>query len=84
VKTPPSNLIPCVAAFAIPALCWYFSSRRKLFIKIFIGYRPLQGPPTIPEQPEFRRGMRTIAILQFVMAILMAVFLLRLDLFGSR
>lgn len=81
MKTPPGDLIPCVLAFAIPALSWFFSSRRRLFMKVFGGDRPLRGSHPIPEQPGFGRGVRTIALLQLAMAVVIAALVCRRDLF---
>jgi hypothetical protein len=86
VKTPPSDLIliPCFVAFGIAALSWFFSSRRGFFLRILMGHRPLQGPPAIPDQPEFQRGLRVIALLQFTLAMLITLFVYRHDLLPGR
>lgn len=81
MKTSPSDLIPCVAAFAIPALSWFFSSRRPLFLKVFGGDRPLAGGNPIPEQPGFRQGVRIIALVQLAAAVIVTLILFRQDLF---
>jgi hypothetical protein len=81
VKTPPADLIPCAAALLIPALTWFFSYRRHLFMMIFGGYRPLAGSNPIPDQPDFGRGLRTIAVVQLLFAIPIVLFVLRRDLF---
>ena len=81
MKTLPADLIPCAAALLIPALTWFFSYRRRLFMTIFGGYRPLAGPNPIPDQPDFGRGMRTIAVVQLFVVIPLVLFMLRRDLF---
>jgi hypothetical protein len=51
----------------IAALTWFFSSRPRLFLRVFVPPNEWLGiaRTTLKKREEFRRGMRIIAGLQF-------------------
>ena len=53
----------------IAALTWFFSYRPRLFIRVFVPRDELRGAiRTIMHDPNFGRGMRMMALLQFSVA----------------
>ena len=60
--------------FVIASLTWFFSAHRHLFIRIFVPRPDLRVyVRSLPRGDDFRKGMRTIAVIQFIMAMLFAV-----------
>ena len=54
---------------AIAALTYFFSSRRRLFVRVFVPPEELRSVLRgLPRDPEFKRSMRTISLLQFAFA----------------
>jgi hypothetical protein len=67
-------LIVPAGFFAIACLTWFFSARRDLFIRTFLPSDELQTcVRSLPRGDDFRKGMRTIAVIQFVVAMLFAI-----------
>jgi hypothetical protein len=63
--------------FFISSLTWLFSSRRKLFIRAFVPADELrQAVRDMRDDDEFRRGMRSIAYLQFGTTFVILLFVL--------
>jgi hypothetical protein len=56
--------------FSIAMLTWFFSSRTRLFIRVFVPRDQLfaAGRSILHPREEFRRGMRLISWLQFFVA----------------
>ena len=53
----------------IAALTWFFSYRPRLFVRAFVPKDEFRGAARcILRDPNFGRGMRVIALLQFSMA----------------
>ena len=61
------------AGFAvITTLGWFFSSRPRLFIRVFVPSDELpRAARAILRNPQFSHGMRVIAILQYAVAAVM-------------
>ncbi len=54
---------------SIATLAWFFSSRPRLFMRVFVPREELFGAGRqILRRDEFRRGMRLMALLQFGVA----------------
>ena len=53
----------------IAVLTWFFSYRPRLFVRVFVPRDELRGAVRgILREPNFGRGMRVIALLQFGVA----------------
>lgn len=70
---PPDDLLlstfTTISFFVIAGLTWFFSSRPRLFIRVFLPTDELYGAARrILRNPHFCRGMRNIAVLQAVVA----------------
>jgi hypothetical protein len=60
-----------VGFFAIACLTWFFSTRRRLFFHTFVPPAELRAyARSIPRGDDFRKGMRAIALIEFVAAAL--------------
>lgn len=58
----------------IAALTWFFSYRPRLFVRVLVPRDELRGAiRSILRSPNFGRGMRFIALLQFGMAAVFGV-----------
>jgi hypothetical protein len=56
---------------AIAGMTWFFSSRRRLFVRVFTPREELrQVAGGILRDPNYQRGMRIIALLQFAVGAL--------------
>ncbi len=54
---------------SIAALTWFFSCRPRLFIRVFVPRYELRGAARgILRDPNFGRGLRVMALLQFAVA----------------
>ncbi len=63
--------------FAIGCLTWFFSSRRKTFIRTFVPTDELlEASRSIPRDGSFGQGMRFIALLQMSLGVLFALIAL--------
>ena len=65
---------------SIAAMTWFFSYRRRLFLRVFVPADELrEAMRRIPRDPEFGRGMRVMALLQFGAGAVLGIagFLLR-------
>lgn len=59
---------------SIAALTWFFSYRPRLFIRVFVPRDDLRGAIRgILHDPNFGRGMRIMALLQFSVAAVFGV-----------
>lgn len=59
-----------ILATFIPALTYYLSSRRKLCLRIFSDRDSIKRHmKALPRDPEFRVGMRWIALFQLLFVI---------------
>ena len=73
VRTGVPIIVP-VGFFAIACLTWSFSTRRQLFLRTFVPPDELRAcVRSLPRGDDFRKGMRTIAVIQFIMAMLFAI-----------
>lgn len=55
--------------YGIAGLTWFFSSRPRLFIRVFVpADRLREAAPGILRDPQFGRGMRSMAVLQAAVA----------------
>ena len=62
-------LIAFVGFSAIAAMTWFFSYRPRLFIRVFVPQDDLRvAVRGILRDPNFGRGMRIMALLQFFVA----------------
>ncbi len=73
-------LIAAVAFYSIAASTWVFSSRRKLFVRVFTPRHELKpilrrGGLRKRDEQRFKQGMRFIAGLQAVFATLLVIAL---------
>ncbi len=60
-----------VGTFAFAGLTWFFSSRRRLFIRTFVPREELRAHVrSLPRGDDFGKGLRAIAMIEFVMATL--------------
>jgi hypothetical protein len=51
----------------VPAMTWFFSTRPRLFMRVFVPREEMfAAGRQILRRDEFRRGMRLMALLQFV------------------
>lgn len=58
-----------VGFYGVAGVTWFFASRRRLFIRVFVPAHELRSAVRgIPRDPHFCRGMRFIALLQAVAA----------------
>jgi hypothetical protein len=63
--------------FAIACLTWFFSTRRRLFIRTFVPSEELRAcVRSLPRGDDFRKGMQSIARLQLIVAALFAILAL--------
>jgi hypothetical protein len=59
---------------SIAALTWFFSYRPRLFVRMFVPRDELRGAIRgILRDPNFGRGMRVIALLQFSVAAVIGI-----------
>ncbi len=74
VNGPDSGSVECVACCGftvIAALTFFFSFQRKLFFRVFIPREAWrEAARSLPKDPDFGRGFRIIAALQFVVAMI--------------
>lgn len=64
-----------LAFYCVASLTWYFSSRPRLFIRVFVPAGELRRAARgILRDPQFGRGMRIIAALQAAVATLIGLF----------
>lgn len=67
-------LIAGGAFFLIGCVTWFFSSRRKAFIRTFVPADELrEASRSVPRDKTYRQGMRSIALLQMAMGIVIAL-----------
>lgn len=67
-------LIAGGAFFLIGCATWFFSSRRKAFIRTFVPADELrEASRSVPRDKTYRQGMRSIALLQMAMGIVIAL-----------
>jgi hypothetical protein len=67
-------IIVPIGFLAIACLTWFFSTRRRLFIRAFVPSDELRAwVRSLPRGDDFRKGMRNIAMLQFIVAALFAM-----------
>jgi hypothetical protein len=67
-------IIVPVGFFVIASFTWFFSAHRHLFIRTFVPRADLRAcVRSLPRGDDFRKGMRTIAVIQFIMAVLFAI-----------
>jgi hypothetical protein len=67
-------LIGSVGFMAIACATWFFSRRPRLFIRVFVSREDWRGViQSILRDPNYGRGMRWIAALQFAVAIIIMV-----------
>jgi hypothetical protein len=67
-------IIVPVGFFVIAALTWFFSAHRQLFIRTFVPRANLRAYVcSLPRGDDFRKGMRTIAVIQFIVAMLFTI-----------
>lgn len=60
-----------VAFSSIATLTWFFSYQPRLFLRIFVPSDELRGVARgILRNPDYGRGMRSIAVLQFLAAVM--------------
>lgn len=63
--------------FLIGCLSWFFSSRRKTFIRTFVPADELREVSrSLPRGEQFRRGMRAMGLLQMGVGGLFAIIAL--------
>jgi hypothetical protein len=63
-----------IGFFAIACITLFFSTRRRLFIRTFVPSDELRAwVRSLPRGDDFRKGMRSIAMLQFIVAALLAI-----------
>ena len=78
-------LIIGAVAYTIPSLTWYFSTRRKLFIRVFVPKDELKvALRGLPDDVQFRRSFRTCALLQLVVATVVLVAVIVVSLLNPR
>lgn len=72
--SPKDMWIMFVAFSSTAALTWFFSSRPRFFVRVFAPPDDLRvAARGILRDANFGRGMRTIALLQFSVAVLFGV-----------
>jgi hypothetical protein len=60
------GLVAFIGFFFVSSLTWFFSSRRKSFIRTFVPPDELRNAVRgMRDEKQFRQGMRTISLLQF-------------------
>ena len=66
---------------AVATSTLFFSYHRKLFIRVFVPREECrEAIRTLPKNPDFRRGMHVIAVLQYSVAALFGILKLWLAL----
>lgn len=71
------GLIAASGFFVIGCLSWFFSSRRKFFIRTFVPPDELRKAlRSIPRDKSFGQGLRFIALLQMAVGVLFALIAL--------
>ncbi|MCA9069494.1 MAG: hypothetical protein KDA84_11245, partial [Planctomycetaceae bacterium] len=66
---------------AIASLTLFFSFQRKLFVRFFVPRDEWkEALRSLPRDPEFGRGMRIVAVLQFAVALVFGLVSLWLTL----
>jgi hypothetical protein len=69
-----NGFIAAGAFFLIGCITFFFSTRRKLFLRIFVPPEELwKTARSILRDPSFTQGMRAMAILQMGVGIIMAL-----------
>ncbi len=72
-----TRFIAAVGFFLIGCLTWFFSTRRKLFMRLFVPREELwKTARTIPRDRSYTQGMRSIALLQMGIGIILGFVLL--------
>ncbi len=72
-----TGLFSAVGFFSIGCLTWFFSSRRKTFIRTFVPVEEFrEASRSIPRDKSFRQGMRFIALLQMAVGVLITLIAL--------
>jgi hypothetical protein len=67
-------IIVPVGFFVIASPTWFFSAHRRLFIRTCVPRADLRAcVRSLPQGDDFRKGMRTIAVIQFIVALLFAI-----------
>jgi hypothetical protein len=70
----PALTFTTIGFFSIAGLTWFFSSRPRLFIRVFVPADELRGAARgILRDPHFGRGMRFMALLQAAVATAITV-----------
>lgn len=63
-----------ICFFAISGVTWFFSSRPRLFVRIFVPADELrEAARGILRDPNFGHGMRTMAMLQAAVAMMVGL-----------
>jgi hypothetical protein len=66
-------IVGSVGTLAMACLTWFFSARRRLFIRTFVPPAELRAYlRSLPRGDDFRKGLRAIATIEFVVAALFA------------
>ena len=61
--------------FLIGCLTWFFCCRRQTFLRLFVPADELRAAcRSIPRGDEFRRGMRSMAMLQMGLGVVIVIF----------
>lgn len=62
--------LAAVAFFSVAGLTWFFASRPRLFVRVFVpSHEWREAVRHILRDPQFGRGMRTMALLQAAVAM---------------
>jgi hypothetical protein len=73
----PFALFAALCFLAIPCGTWFFSYHRRLFIRVFVPREEWrEAVRSILRESNYGRGMRRMAVLQFVLAALVIVIML--------
>ncbi|GIX04271.1 MAG: hypothetical protein KatS3mg114_0140 [Planctomycetaceae bacterium] len=59
---------------SIAGLTWFFSSRPRLYLRVFMPREEWLAVARWAHRDDFRRGMRQIAELQFAVACVLGLF----------
>jgi hypothetical protein len=69
LKTTEAMPVAFIGFASIAALTWFFSYRRRLFVRVFAPREELRVVMrNLARDPEFGQGMRVIALLEFAIA----------------
>ncbi len=58
---------------SVAGLTWFFASRRRLMIRMFLPRHQIFRARITLREPNFEKEMRTMAALQFAMAIMLTI-----------